>query len=158
MIKINPLTISHIRKEFRTSGFLDKELTRLSESIGQDIYLLVPNGFAVGPATNTESFTIYVWSTPSNILGNKEQIRYPSITSIWGQPIRDELKRHLVWIENSYVYSGIGIDITDGNFSVAELIDRKHLYVHIDIFEYGNDQNKAIFSRLIDEVIEIMEN
>lgn len=63
-----------------------------------------------------------------------------------------------VFLDGSFLYTGNGIDIADGNYSAAELINNKHLYVHSDLTHYGTKEENYILAGILDIVIDIVKN
>lgn len=130
------------------------ELKRLAVELGGDVFVCVPHGHACCyPPTTLRALgaalCVYIWSVPDS--GRNRRKDVPD--TIWGVTTRDDALIH----DYAYSVSGLGVDIADGNFSVAELIDKKYLYILLDLTHRGSKQELEILKILVDKVIAIVK-
>lgn len=156
MVTLDITAERHMSGYRKGSDFIHNQLERLSSAIGQDVLLTAPHGSAA-VTIDTNQFVIYIWSTPFGLSGHIGKVTPPATISIWNQPVVADYGSLLIWYKGAYAYSGVGIDIADGNFSIAELVNNKDLYILFDIVEYSSIEARKLFTKLIDEVISIVK-
>lgn len=71
------------------------------------------------------------------------------------------LNREDLYLDGWYRYSGVGIDVADGNLTLAEIV--KHtdcyiVYIHFDILAYNSPSELKILEKIVDEVKLIVTN
>lgn len=119
-------------------------LQRLADSISQPVTLL-----SFGRSRYVKDngwFYIYEW--PKMPVGyRRSAVSMPEV--VWS------IKTAGMVTMYTNPASGAGIDIADGNFSVAELICEDYLYLLSNLLCYGLDNEVAIFNKVVDEVISI---
>lgn len=116
---------------------------RLKRALNKDIRI-----YGAGPfyqaAHADGKFHVFFCASPSILY-----IRRFTPEVIWGSSINER---------RSLSNSGTGIDIADGHFSVAELVNGNCLFIHIDLASGTNQTEELlILERVVDEVISILD-
>lgn len=138
----------HIRNLTRAISLLEN----IASIIKKDINLYAPHNNIVSPMEN-DAFNIYIWSSPyGEKVKNLSRKEFIFEIPIFVDGYYD------VHTHDSFSYTGLGIDIADGNFSVAELINKHHLYIHFDVLHYECSASINVFARILDEAVSILES
>jgi len=119
--------------------FVEVVKTVLCPLLGE-VVIHVPHGNN-DATVNDGLFHIFIWSSPR---GSKSTT-VPE--SIWGTEVD--------CTDEGFTSTGEGVSINDESYCVAELIGH-NLFVHHDLVHHGTDNEVAIFSRLMSEVIDVM--
>lgn len=145
----NVLFTQHCSTHVSDTFSVRTELQRLSGALGKDIIFEAPHGVPVYETFPEDSvnFYIYLWGTPHQIGYQRGMPK-----DIWGVSTLSLIN------DSCFMFSGTGIDIADGNFSVAELVNYNQLFILFDLLHYRGPDAISILSRLVDEVIALVKN
>lgn len=145
-IRYDSENLDEIRGRTRVTSIF----TRLANAIDKDIRVCIPHGVSRSKMMESEyGFYIYIWS--DSMPSDDDRCTPPY--EIWGIDCRD---KNTFCRDSAFIFTGNGVDIADGHFSVAKLEDNKHLYIFCDIVHTGSDIEHAVLNRLVDEVISIV--
>jgi len=143
---------STIRVEFDRSAFpfngkkpelFEAVIKRVLEgTIKGEVRVFCPHKYATQPRPGGD-FNIYLWSSPSGAPA------VPPPATMFGIPVscRDYVFRA----------SRTGETISDpAGYHVAELLEDKHLYIHHDVVEYGDENELKIFEMILEGAKEVL--
>lgn len=107
------------------------------------IELSVPHNSS-RPLATSDAFQIFIWSSPKN--GGR--VTPPRIVFGECDFCPDE----------GYAASGLGESITDPatGYAVAELVERRGLYIHFDVCHFGRSSELKIYKRILEETVGLL--
>lgn len=129
-----------------------KLMEKLSYDTSRLVRVWVPHGCAIDPIeTEEDVLHVYIWSTAAS--SSVRACHIPDM--IWNVCTGEDLD----FCKNPAFYtSGDGIQIVSGDFTIAELIDYKHLYISCDLTHCGSACELEVTGILIDKVATILNS